>query len=196
MTKLQHTGQAGGAEGARADTNAVTPAEAKRIWEFLEEPASRSIAEWFTARGRPVDYQTILQWKRAEWADSSAMDIAKAAGASNANAKAAHKPCAPPDVRSNADHAEEALLTVLACATSVFESLRNAGTAVPGASAVGAADDRPVLLLAEPDGITELMTAASTAIDTAVEGLKLLAALRAEKSVSVPGLTGPRPSRH
>ncbi|MEN3380784.1 MAG: hypothetical protein V7608_828 [Hyphomicrobiales bacterium] len=222
MTKLQHAdGQAGGAEGARANPNPVTPAEAKAIWEILEEPVSRSVADWFTARGRPVSHETIWQWKRAGWPDSSAADIAKAAGAvrantemaaaalngdagankaaviePNLNTKAVREMSAPPDQRSNADRAEEALLAALACATAVFESIRNIALGVPSVHAAGAADERPVLLLEEPDNIAEMMETASEAINTAVAGFGLLAALRAEQSVSAPGMTGLGSSRH
>ena len=66
MTKPQQTdGQAGGAEGIRANTNPVTPGEAKALWHMMEKPTSRRVADWFTAAGRPVSYETVYQWKRA-----------------------------------------------------------------------------------------------------------------------------------
>jgi hypothetical protein len=219
MTK-QHSRQAGGAADARVNPIPVTPAEAKAIWDLLEEPASRSVADWFTARGRPVSSETIWQWKRAGWPDTSAAEIAKAAGSvranteiaaavngavaankaaviePNANAKAMREMSAPSDVRSYADRAEEALLAALTCAKSVFESISNIANAVPSVRVAGDTDERRSLLQEEADSIAELTVAASEGINLAIEGLRELAVLRAEKAAEVPGLTAPRPLRH
>ena len=61
MTKPQQTdGQAGGAEGIRANTNPVTPGEAKALWHMMEKPTSRKVANWFTAAGRPVSDDLLV----------------------------------------------------------------------------------------------------------------------------------------
>jgi hypothetical protein len=217
MSKLQQTtGQAGGAKNARA--NPVTPADVKPIWGVLEEPLSRSVAEWFTARGRPISAATVLEWKRAGWPDTSTADIAKAPGVAGAKAEKAAavngdvginrttviapsakaegaQKIAPLDHVGNAELAERALRAALTCATAVLESIRNIATAPPVLRAAGDTSERRSLLEEEADSIARLTAAASKSIDVAVEGLRQLAVWRAENAAAVPSATG-SPSRH
>jgi hypothetical protein len=209
MPKPKITGrQAGGGEAARVNPNPVTPGDAKTVWEFLEEPVSRSVADWFTARGRPVSSQTVLQWKRAGWLDASAVEVAQAAGAvrantemaaatePNAKARTVQQMSAPPDHVGNAELAETALRASLVCVTSVFESIRSIATAGPSGRVAGDADERTHPLLQDADSIGETMLAANTALNAAVEGLKQLVMLRAEQAAVVLGPMDPGPSRH
>jgi hypothetical protein len=210
-TQHSTTGQAGGAAAARVNPNPLTPADAKPAWDILDETASRAVADWFTARGRPVSSETILQWKRAGWTDTSAVDTAKAAGVARANiARAAAAPngdaqptkteamepkCAQtayasPECRGNADLAEQALLEAISCATAVCERISEIAAAVPSVRAAADADARPDLLLEEPENIAKLMRAASATINTAVEGLRQLDVLRTGEAAAAPTLLG------
>jgi hypothetical protein len=218
MSKLkQTTGQAGGAEDARVMQNCVAPADTKPISDLLEEPLSRSVAEWFTARGRPISAETILQWKRAGWSDTSTADIVKPGRAARANSERAAAPngdagtnkaaaigpnakakgaqkIAPLDL-GNVELAEKALCTALTRATAVLESARDIATTNPGICAAGDKSDRRSLLEEEADYIAAITAAASKAIEAALEGLVQLAVLRAENAEAAPGATG-GPSRH
>ncbi len=45
----------------------VTPAEAKAVWESLDRPSTRKVAQVLTARGWPVSFQTVAIWRKAGW---------------------------------------------------------------------------------------------------------------------------------
>jgi hypothetical protein len=213
--------QAGGVEDARVKTNPVMPGEAKGVWYMMEKPTSRKVADWFTARGRPVSSEAILQWKRAGWPGTSIADVMKGAAAALANiikvaptltgdiqailagalepkvkAKSVQTSYAPSDRVGNMELAEAALRSVLVAATAVSERIRDIAVAVPTIRAPGDTDERLPPLLEDADSIAELMLAANTAIDAAVDGFCELAVLRAENAAAMPGPTGPRPSRH
>lgn len=199
------------AKGPRMKPTSVTPAEAKEVWDMLAKPSSRKVADWFRAAGRPVGHHSICKWKLAGWPGASAADVAKAAATALANiervvsgasvavrqtmadvvepdatATAVQEACEPADGRGNAECAEAALRETLACATSVLKGIRHIAAAAPKGDAARP-DARPALLLGEPDGIAKLIMAASTAINTAVDGFRHLSRLRAEEAAAVPG---------
>jgi hypothetical protein len=45
----------------------VTPAEAKAVWESLDQPTTRKVSQVLTAQGRPVCFQTVAIWRKAGW---------------------------------------------------------------------------------------------------------------------------------
>jgi hypothetical protein len=55
-----------GAATVRSRTR-VTPAEAQAVWESLDDPSTRKVADWFGAAGRPIHRHTVARWKRAGW---------------------------------------------------------------------------------------------------------------------------------
>jgi hypothetical protein len=81
---------------------------------------------------------------------------------------------------------ERALLTAIDCATTVWQTIRDIAAAVPRGTA-GASDAPVMLLFAAPDGIAKLMMAASAAINMGTDGIRQIAALRAEQAAAVPG---------
>jgi hypothetical protein len=190
------------ARGARMIANRVTPAEAKHVWHILAKPSTRKVAAWFRAAGRPVRHKTIWKWQRAGWPGTSAADIANAAGAALANIaslapalsrngpattagaaapNAAAKAAQEMDGRGNAELAEEGLREVLAAAVAVCRGIRDIMTGDPSDGT-----DALPLLLGGPDGIAQLLLAASGAINVAVGGFRQLGVLRAEAAAAVP----------
>jgi hypothetical protein len=46
---------------------AVTPREAKRVWDSQRRPSSRRVATFLTQTGHPVHFTTVARWKRRDW---------------------------------------------------------------------------------------------------------------------------------
>jgi hypothetical protein len=182
-----------------------TAAEAKQVWDSLERPSIRKVADKFAAAGRPVHHKTIWKWKRAGWPGTTADEIEKAAFAAIAiidnaapaltgnvqsttadivaaaeEAKAAEaggegtKP-APPDTRSNMERAEDALREALTVATIVWTSIRES------------VNEKPKRDGASKEGNAKMITAASTAINMAIDGMQKLFVLQAEMAAAMPG---------
>jgi hypothetical protein len=185
-----------------------TPAEAKALWDSLEEPSVRKVADRFTAAGRPVDFMTIWHWKQKGWASASTAGITRAAARAVAKidraapaltgdartttadivaARAAKKKAPPPDTRSNAQRAEDALHEALTDATAVWASIRDTVTAKPKRAGAARKNAPPRRLLAAPEGVAKLMMAASAAINMAIEGYSQIPALQAHEAAAVPG---------
>jgi hypothetical protein len=93
----------------------------------------------------------------------------------------AKKNAEPSDTRSNAERAEDALLTAILGASSIYQSIREIATAASAGVLDTAA---PPLLLAAPDGIAKLMKASSEAINMAIEGMRQIPALRSEDAAT------------
>ncbi len=49
------------------NTTDVTPAEAKAVWESLENPSAREVSRLLAAQGRLVGFKTVSEWKKAGW---------------------------------------------------------------------------------------------------------------------------------
>lgn len=188
----------------------VTPAEAKAVWDSLEEPSCRKVADKFAAAGRPISFKTVNEWRNKGWGSKTAEQIE--ASASNAVEKinvalpaitgdvtstlggklespsveaapVPHQGPALPDTRSSVERAEDALLKAITGATTVWDGIRDlmAGT-VPEGKVIP-----PMMLAAQPEGIAKLMLAASAAITSAIEDSKQLPFLRAEAAAAIPG---------
>jgi hypothetical protein len=41
----------------------VTPAEAKAVWDRMDQPSTRLVARALTQSGRPVHFSTVARWK-------------------------------------------------------------------------------------------------------------------------------------
>jgi hypothetical protein len=68
----------------------VTLAEAKMVWDSIEMPSPRKVAEKFDAAGRSVDCDTIAQWKREGWPSTSVADGAARAKKSRTGERRIH----------------------------------------------------------------------------------------------------------
>jgi hypothetical protein len=118
------------------NTKPVTQEEAKMVWDSLEKPSPRKVAEKFDAAGRPVDCGTIAQWEREGWPGTSVAEVAQPAPKKTEPEKAEPekaepKKAAPPGRRSNAQRAEDVLLKTITVAESVWDSIHDVATAAP-----------------------------------------------------------------
>ena len=52
---------------ARGRKGAVTPAEAKAVWDSMERPTLRRVALALSQAGEPVSQATVLRWKNNGW---------------------------------------------------------------------------------------------------------------------------------
>jgi hypothetical protein len=171
-----------------------TPAEAKAVWESLENPSPRKVAEKFDAAGRSVDSATIAQWKRDGWSGTAVAEVAPPELKKAVPEKAEPKKAAPPVRRSYAQRAEDVLLRTITVTEAVLDSIHDIATAVPTDGATAAEDVRPVPLLKAADSIAKLMKASTEAANTAIEGLRQIPALRTDDADSLHG-EGDYPSR-
>ena len=57
-------GLAESTEGTRVKLKPVTQAEAKAVWDSLENPSARKVAGMFEAAGQPVDPGMVARWER------------------------------------------------------------------------------------------------------------------------------------
>ncbi len=49
------------------NTTDVTPAEAKAVWDSIENPSAREVSRLLAAQGRLVGFKTVSEWKKAGW---------------------------------------------------------------------------------------------------------------------------------
>jgi hypothetical protein len=49
------------------NTTDVTPAEAKAVWDSIENPSAREVSRLLAAQGRLVGFKTVSEWKNAGW---------------------------------------------------------------------------------------------------------------------------------
>jgi hypothetical protein len=174
------------------NTKPVTQEEAKMVWDSLEKPSPRKVAEKFDAAGRPVDCGTIAQWEREGWPGTSVAEVAQPAPKKTEPEKAEPekaepKKAAPPGRRSNAQRAEDVLLKTITVAESVWDSIHDVATAALSDGAAAAEDARPVPLLKAADSIAKLMKASSEAANMAIEGLQRIPALRVDDAAAASG---------
>jgi hypothetical protein len=154
-----------GAATARSPTR-VTPAEAQAVWDSLDNPSSRKVADWFSAAGRPIRHQTVARWKKAGWRRSSATRTPKAVTIADARAvwqrfenptparvaawfKDAGRPVHPHTIRSwkrsgwpgtsALDIVKRAMAGQATIDAAAARACAVCGAAAPGASAAGAA---------------------------------------------------------
>jgi len=50
-----------------APATSVTPLEAKAVWDAMEQPTSRRVADVLCRSGRKVSHATISAWRRRNW---------------------------------------------------------------------------------------------------------------------------------
>jgi hypothetical protein len=86
------------------------------------------------------------------------------------------------DARSNAEHAEQALLRAMRTARAVNDAIHDIAVAVPKAGTPVPKDAPLPKLLTQPEGIATLMMASSAGIGVAIEVMRRLPALRAEET--------------
>jgi len=190
-----------------------TRAEAKEVWDGLEKPSLRKVANKFAAAGRPVHHKTIWKWMQDGWVVKEPVDLAQAAAAALAKIDNAVPALTgdvksttadivesnkgqSPDRRSYAERAEAALLEALTGATAVWARIRRIAAAQPEKDGAAGQDAPPMLLHSAPEGLAKLMMAASAAINLAIEGGGQLAASRAEEAAAVPGTQTVYPPGH
>jgi hypothetical protein len=188
-------------------------AEAKAIWDSLENPTVRKVADKFAAAGRPVSYRTLARLKQEGWPGCEGENIVKAMAAALEEIDVAapaltgdvrsttadiveSKKAGPTDHRSLAEHAEDALIEVITGAASVWKCIRHIATAQPKKKGAVDKGAPPMLLLAAPDGISRLMMTTTEALNKAIEGGRQLAVLHAEAAAAVPGTHTVYPPGH
>jgi hypothetical protein len=125
-------------------------------------------------------------------ADIVAASAAEAGAAEASAPQNAVKTAAPPDTRSNAQRAEDALRTMISGAVAVWERIH--ATAVARPSKNDAADE--AVMSMSLDGLDKSMTAATGAISAAVDGFRKVSILRAEEAAAVPGAQTVYPPGH
>jgi len=65
ITRWKKQGWQGVANAPRTDR--PTRADARAVWDSLEQPTPRKVANTFKAQGRTVSYTTIRSWRQAGW---------------------------------------------------------------------------------------------------------------------------------
>ena len=169
------------------NTKPVTLAEAKAVWDSLENPSPRKVAEKFDAAGQPVDSGIIAQWERDGWPGTSAEEVAqpelKKAESEKAEAEKAESmqieimKTTLAGRRSYAQRAEDVLLKTITVAEAVLDRIHEIAIAVSSDSAAAGEDTRPAPLLKAADSIAKLMKSSSEAANLAIEGLQRIPAL-------------------
>jgi hypothetical protein len=182
----------------------LVAAEAKAVWDSLENPTVRKVAEKFAAAGRPVSYRTLARLKQEGWPGWEGENIVKAMAAALEEIDVAapaltgdvrstladiveSTTVGPPDHRSLAEHAEDALREVFDGVAVIWRCIRHVATTQPKKDDATEAYAPLTLLLATPDGIARLAATATDALNKAIEGARQLAVLHAEKAAAVPG---------
>lgn len=169
------------------NTKPVTSAEAKAVWDSLENPSPRKVAEKFDAAGQPVDCSIIAQWEREGWPGTSVAEVAqpeiKKAEPEKAETEKAESmkievmKATLPGRPSYAQRAEDVLLKTITVAEAVLDSIHEIATAVSSDGATAGEDARPAPLLKAADSIAKLMKSSSEAANLAIEGLQRIPAL-------------------
>jgi hypothetical protein len=169
----------------------VTQAEAKAVWDSLENPSPRKVAEKLDAAGQPVDCGIIAQWERDGWPGASVAELVQPDPKTSEPEKAESMQvelmkAEPPGLRSYAQRAEDVMFKVISTSESLLDSIRNIATAVPGDG--GAAEEaRTAPALKAADSIAKLMKASSEAANMAIEGLRQIPALRTDDADGLHG---------
>jgi hypothetical protein len=206
ITRWKKDGWQGVADAPRTDR--PTPAEAKAVWDSLEQPSLHNVANAFKAQGRPVSPATIWNWKQAGWSDVTAQNaVAKAHRAVEKIAAAlpaltgdatstlsdflSGNDAVPDerrnDARSKAESAEETLLEAMQTARTINAAIRKVAAEVVKADVAVSADAPLPMLLRQPDGIAKLFMASNAGISVTIAGVRQLPAMRAEEAAEVPG---------
>jgi len=184
------------------NTKPVAQAEAKAVWDSLENPSPRKVAEKLDAAGQPVDCGIIAEWERDGWPGALVAEVTppepKKAEPETEEPKKAEQERAesmkselvkaePPGRRRYARRAEDVLFKVIATSESLLDSIRDITTAVPGDCAAAIEDARPAPLLKAADSVAKLIKASSEAANMAIEGLQRIPALRVDDAAAAPG---------
>jgi hypothetical protein len=198
-------------------TKRPTPAEARAIWDSLEQPTLHKVANAFKAQGRPIGLTAIWSWKQAGWSRGSAKNaVAKATRAIAKIAAAVPALTGDPmstlsdilpgnhvapgerhdDERNNDKRDNDARSNAERAEQVVLRTLRTATAVNEAIHDIAAAvpkagtvpkDAPPPTLMTRPEGFAELMMASYAGIGAAIEVMRRLPAMRAEEAAEGPG---------
>jgi hypothetical protein len=214
ITRWKKHGWPGVANAPKTDR--PTPAEAKAVWDSLEQPSLLKVANAFKAQGRTVSPAAIGNWRQAGWSGVTARNVAAKANRAVEKIAAAlpaltgdatstlsdflsgnaapeeagndaHHTKRQTDDRSKAEIAEDALLEAMRTARAVNAAIHKVAAAVPKADTPVSEDAPPPMLLRQSDGIAKLMMASNAGISVTIAGMRQLPAMRAEEAAEVPG---------